>query len=99
MLVFLARKLQTLRHEIVKVHSHLVQESRLLVDNVNAFLPDSGATLHTAELACEQRVKAVEMVRGPFDAGASHDRGEALLVDADGVLDKGEIDEGNLEDV
>jgi hypothetical protein len=36
---------------------------------------------------------------GPFDARAGHDRRETLLVDADGVSDKGEVDEGDLEDV
>lgn len=97
MLVFLARELQTLRHQIVKVHSHLVQESCLFVDNVDAFLPDSGAALYTTELARKQRVETVKMVLGPFDAGARHDRGEALLVDADCVLDKGEVDERDLE--
>ena len=39
------------------------------------------------------------MLLGPFDAGAGHQGWETLLVDADGVLDEGEIDEGNLEDV
>lgn len=35
----------------------------------------------------------------PSDAGTGHDAGEALLVDADGVFDQGEVDEGDLEDV
>lgn len=35
----------------------------------------------------------------PANAGAGHHAGEALLIDADGVLDQGEVDEGDLENV
>lgn len=67
--------------------------------DVDAFLPDGGTPLDAAELAGEKGVEAVQVELGPFDAGAGHDGWEALLVDADGVLDQGEVDEGYLEDV
>lgn len=39
------------------------------------------------------------MLLGPFDAGTGHHGWETLLIDADGVLEEGEINEGDLEDV
>lgn len=67
--------------------------------DVDAFLPHGCPPLHGAELPREERVEAVEVLLGPFDAGAGHHGGEALLVDADGVFDEGEIDVGDLENV
>lgn len=67
--------------------------------NVKAFLPDSGPTLHAAELASQQAIEAIQVVLGPADTGAAHHARKALLVDADGVLDESEVDEGDLEDV
>lgn len=67
--------------------------------DVDAFLPDRGPALHGAELSREKRVETVEVLLGPFDTGAGHYGGEALLVDADSVFDEGEVDVGDLEDV
>ncbi len=39
------------------------------------------------------------MLLGPFDAGRHENLRKAGLVDADGVFDDGEVDEGDLEDV
>jgi hypothetical protein len=39
------------------------------------------------------------MLGGPFDAGAGHPGWKALLVDADGVFEESEVDEGDLKDV
>lgn len=67
--------------------------------NVDAFLPHGCPALHGAELSGEERVEAVEVLFGPFDAGAGHYGGEALLVDADGMFDEGEVNVGDLENV
>lgn len=67
--------------------------------DVETFLPDRSAPLYAAELAAEQIIKSVKVRLRPPDAGTGHHAGEALLVDADGVLDQGEVDERDLEDV
>lgn len=71
----------------------------MLVHNIEAFLPDRGPALYAAQLAAEQSVEAVQVMLGPANAGAGHQAGEALLIDTDGVLNQGEIDEGDLEDI
>jgi hypothetical protein len=71
----------------------------MLVNNVEALLPDRGAPLHAAELSAEQSVESVEVMLSPSDTRTAHDAGEALLVNANGILDKSEVDIGDLEDV
>lgn len=50
--------------------------------------------LHTAQLPDKNGVEAVQVLFGPFYACASHGRGEALLVDGDGVFYQREVDVG-----
>lgn len=83
----------------LKIDPDLGQLLRLLVHDVHALVPHAGAALDAAELARQDGVEAVEVLFRPLDAGRGHGRREALLVDADGVFDHGEVDEGDLEDV
>lgn len=71
----------------------------MFMHDIKTFVPDRSAPLHAAKLAAEQGIESVEVCLGPPDAGTGHHAGEALLVDADGVLDQGKVDEGDLEDV
>ena len=71
----------------------------MLVHNIQTFLPDRCTALHAAELSIEEGIEAVEMMLRPANAGAAHCAGEALLIGSDGILDKIEVDVGDLEDV
>ena len=71
----------------------------MLVDDVETFLPDGGATLYTAELASKQSIESVQMMLGPANTRACHHAREALLIDADSVFDERKVDVGNLENV
>lgn len=71
----------------------------MFVHDIETFLPDRGAALHAAQLAAEQGIEAIQVMLGPANAGAGHHACEALLVDTDSVLDKIEVNEGDLKDV
>jgi hypothetical protein len=71
----------------------------MFVHNIKTLLPDRGAPLHAAELSAEQSVESVKMMLSPSDTGAAHHAREALLVNANGILDESEVDIGDLEDV
>jgi hypothetical protein len=86
-------------HEVGEINTDLVQQGSVFVHNVKTFMPDRSAPLNTTKLTAEQGIEAVEVCLRPSDARTGHHAGEALLVDADGVFDQGEVDEGDLEDV
>ena len=65
--------------------------------NINTLLPHGCAPLDAAELAGEEFVEAIEVLFGPLDTGARHHGRETLLVNANGVLNETEIDEGDLK--
>jgi hypothetical protein len=91
--------LQPPSHEISEINTDLGQQGSVFMHDVKTFVPDRSAPLDAAELAAEQCIEAVEVCLRPSDAGTGHHAWEALLVDADGVFDQGEVDEGDLEDV
>jgi hypothetical protein len=91
--------LQPPSHKVSEINTDLGQQRSVFMHNVKTFVPDRSASLNTAELAPEQGIESVEVCLRPPDAGTGHHAWEALLVDAYGVLDQGEIDEGDLEDV
>lgn len=55
----LAILIQTPRHQVCKVDSDFGEQICMLVDYVEAFLPDRGTPLHAAQLAAEQGVEAI----------------------------------------
>lgn len=65
----------------------------MLVDDADAFIPCSCSWLYAAQLPGQDGVEPVEMLLCPFDTSARHQGGETLLVDVDGVLEDGEINE------
>ena len=67
--------------------------------DIQALLPDCSTTLDTAELTTQQSIEPIQMMLCPPDAGTTHHAGEALLIDADRVLDEIEVDVRNLEDI
>lgn len=91
--------LQAPGHEIRKVDPDLSEHIGMLMHNVQAFLPDGSAALHTAKLPSQHSIESIQVELGPADTGTAHHTREALLVDADGVFDETEVDEGDLEDV
>ena len=91
--------LQPLSHHVGEIDSHLSKKIRVFMHDIHTFFPSAGIALDTAELACEKGIEIVEVMLSPFDTSAAHDGREALLVDTDSVLDKREVDVGDLEDV
>jgi hypothetical protein len=90
---------QSTSYQVCEIHTYFHQESGMVVYNVKTFLPNRGAALHATKLSVEQSIESVEVMLSPANAGTTHYAREALLVDTDGVLDQGEINVGNLEDV
>lgn len=90
-------QIQTLGNKVGEVYTDFGQGVGMLMYNIDAFLPDSRASLYAAELPGEKRIESVQVVFGPLDARTCHNRREALLVDVKCIFDQGEIDVGNLE--
>ena len=67
--------------------------------DIHTLLPSAGIALDTAELASKKGIEIVQVMLSPSDTSAAHNRREALLVDTDSILNKCEIDVGDLEDV
>lgn len=90
---------ETPLNQITKIDSNLGQQRRLLVKGIHAFLPNRRSALYTTQLPDKDGIELIQMLLCPFDAGAGHHGREALLVYTDGVFHKGEVDEGDLENV
>lgn len=86
-------------HQVREVNTNLRKHAGMLMHNLEAFLPDRGAALYAAQLAAEQSVETIQVMLGPANTGAGHHAGKTLLIDADGVLDQGEIDKRDLKNV
>lgn len=97
--VTIATRIQILRNQVRKINPDLIQKLGMLMYNAHALLPDAGTAFDTVQLPCKELVEVIQVSLGPLDAGACHERREALLVDTDRVFDETEVDEGNLEDV
>lgn len=86
-------------HQVREVNTNLRKHAGMLMHNLEAFLPDRGAALYAAQLSAEQTVETIQVMLGPANTGAGHHAGEALLIDANGVFNQGEIDKRDLENV
>lgn len=97
LLATIIMQIQTLGNKVNEIYTDFGQRVGMLVYNIDAFLPDSRASLYAAELPGEKGIESIQMVFGPLDAGTCQNSREALLVDVDCVFDQSEIDVGNLE--
>jgi hypothetical protein len=97
LLATIIMQIQTLGNEVGEVYTDFGQRVGMLMYDIDAFLPDSRASLYAAELPGEKGIESVQVVFGPLDAGTCHNSREALLIDVECVFDQGEIDVGNLE--
>lgn len=91
--------LQAPGHKIREVDPDLAEHVGMLMHNFQTFLPDGSAALHTAKLPSQDGIESIQVELSPADTGTAHHTRETLLVDADGVFDETEVDEGDLEDV
>jgi hypothetical protein len=71
----------------------------MLMRQIHALCPGLAPLLHTTELPLEEYVELINVLLRPLDAGGHELLREALLEHVDRVLDDGEVDEGDLEDV
>lgn len=71
----------------------------MLLCLIHAFVPCRTASLYATQLPRQDDVELVQMLLSPLDTRTHHERGETLLIDANGVLHEGEVNERHLENV
>jgi hypothetical protein len=86
-------------HNTFKIKTHLVHYLSMLPGAIHAFPPGRTISLNVTQLACQDAVKVIQLLLGPFDASTHHQGREALLVYMNGILHQSEVNKGDLEDV
>lgn len=66
---------------------------------IHAVFPHLCVLTYATQLSSQEHIKLIDMLFGPLDARRHEYLREALLVDVDCVLDDGEVNIGDLEDV